>query len=52
MFYTDMNMLVNSGGRERTESRFRAMLEETGFAVRSVSPRAAGPLSLIEAVPA
>jgi hypothetical protein len=52
MFYTDMNMLVNSGGRERTESHFRAMLAETGFAVRSVSPRAAGPLSMIEAVPA
>ena len=51
MFYTDMNMLVNSGGRERTESHFRAMLEETGFAVESVALKAAGPLSMIEAVP-
>jgi cyclopropane fatty-acyl-phospholipid synthase-like methyltransferase len=51
MYFTDLNMLVVSGGRERTESEFRAMLEETGFTVRSVGIRAAGPLSLIEAVP-
>jgi hypothetical protein len=51
-FYTDMNMLVNSGGRERTESHFRAMLAETGFAVESVSLKAAGPLSIIKATPA
>lgn len=50
-FYTDMNMLVNSGGRERTESHFRALLAETGFAVESVSLKAAGPLSMIEATP-
>jgi len=52
MFLTDMNMLVNSGGRERSESEFRAMLTDTGFAVRSVGHGAAGPLSIIEAVPA
>lgn len=51
MYYTDLNMLVNSGGRERTESHFRALLAETGFAVRSVALRSAGPLSMIEAVP-
>jgi len=51
MFYTDMNMLVNSGGRERTESHFRTLLAETGFAVESVSLKAAGPLSMIEATP-
>ncbi|ASU78969.1 hypothetical protein CDG81_12500 [Actinopolyspora erythraea] len=51
MFFTDLNMLVNSGGRERTEREFRAMLEETGFTVRSVRLGAAGPLSVIEAVP-
>ncbi|MEW2066810.1 methyltransferase [Streptomyces sp. NPDC007346] len=52
MFFTDLNMLVNTGGRERTESEFRAMLQETGFTVRSVRLGAAGPLSLIEAAPA
>ncbi|MFD5778917.1 methyltransferase [Streptomyces sp. NPDC126933] len=51
MFFTDLNMLVNTGGRERTESEFRAMLKETGFTVRSVRLGAAGPLSIIEAVP-
>ncbi|MFI7676051.1 methyltransferase [Actinophytocola sp. NPDC049390] len=50
-FYTDMNMLVNSGGRERTESHFRALLAEAGFAVESVALKAAGPLSIIKANP-
>jgi hypothetical protein len=50
-FYTDMNMLVNSGGRERTESHFRALLTETGFSVESVALKAAGPLSMIKATP-
>ncbi|MET0234719.1 MAG: methyltransferase [Kibdelosporangium sp.] len=52
MFFTDVNMLVNSGGRERTESEFRAMLAETGFTVQSVAHGAAGPLAIIQAVPA
>ncbi|EOY45605.1 methyltransferase [Streptomyces anthocyanicus] len=52
MFLTDANMMVTTGGRERTESEFRAMLEETGFTVRSVGDRDAGPLSVIQAVPA
>ncbi|HEX2130709.1 MAG TPA: methyltransferase [Actinophytocola sp.] len=51
MFFTDLNMLVNSGGRERTESHFRRLLAETGFTVESVALRAAGPLSVIRAVP-
>lgn len=51
MFFTDMNMLINSGGRERTEREFRALLAETGFAVRSVGIGTAGPLSIIDAVP-
>ena len=50
-FYTDMNMLVNSGGRERTESHFRELLTETGFSVESVALKAAGPLSIIKANP-
>ncbi|MEU7528772.1 methyltransferase [Saccharothrix sp. NPDC042600] len=49
MFYTDINMLVTAGGRERTEGQFRALLADTGFAVESVGHGAAGPLSLITA---
>ncbi|MFF3290923.1 methyltransferase [Streptomyces sp. NPDC003023] len=52
MFFTDLNMLVNTGGRERTENEFRAMLQETGFSVQQVLIGAAGPLSIIEARPA
>ncbi|WP_411075708.1 methyltransferase [Streptomyces sp. cmx-4-7] len=52
MFFTDLNMLVNTGGRERTENEFRTMLEETGFSVERVLLGAAGPLSVIEARPA
>lgn len=52
MFLTDANMLVTAGGRERTESEFRALLAETGFAVESVARGAAGPLSIIKAIPA
>ncbi|MET8977500.1 methyltransferase [Streptomyces sp. NPDC004539] len=51
-FFTDLNMMVVAGGRERTESEFRALLAETGFRVRSVGIGQAGPLSVIEAVPA
>lgn len=52
MFYTDANMLVTAGGRERTESEFRILLAETGFEVDVVARNAAGPLSVIRAVPA
>ncbi|ROP37268.1 methyltransferase [Saccharothrix texasensis] len=52
MFYTDVNMMVTSGGRERTESDFRTMLADTGFTVESVAHAAAGPLSIIRATPA
>jgi hypothetical protein len=52
VFFTDLNMLVNSGGRERTESEFRAVLEDSGFKIESVAYAAAGPLSVIRATPA
>jgi hypothetical protein len=51
VFLTDMNMLVSSGGQVRTEREFRALFADSGFAVRSVGIGAAGPLSIIEAVP-
>jgi O-methyltransferase domain len=51
VFFTDLNMLVNSGGRERTEGEFRALLRDSGFEVESVTYAAAGPLSVIRATP-
>ncbi|HWO62194.1 MAG TPA: methyltransferase [Umezawaea sp.] len=50
-FFTDLNMLVLAGGRERTETEFRALLTATGFEVREVRGGAAGPLATIAAVP-
>ncbi|HEX2278303.1 MAG TPA: methyltransferase [Candidatus Tectomicrobia bacterium] len=47
----DLEMLViTSGGRERTEEEFRALLDSAGFALQRVIPTAS-PISIIEAVP-
>ena len=47
---TDLNMLVLTGGRERTRDAFQALLARAGYGVRSVQPIA--DLScLLEAVP-
>jgi hypothetical protein len=53
MVMSDLNMLVCTGGKERTESEFRALLADAGFAVRAITP-ASGPTnySVIEAVAA
>ena len=49
--FLDLLMLVSAGGRERTESEWRALLAEGGFDLRQVHP--AGPMSaVIEAWPA
>ncbi|MFI6932800.1 methyltransferase [Streptomyces sp. NPDC050287] len=50
-YFTDLNMMVTTGGQERTEGEFRSLLTESGFTVRSVGLGQAGPLSVIEAVP-
>lgn len=47
---SDLQMLVVLGGRERTESEYRQLLLENGFAL-SRSIRTEGPLSLFEALP-
>jgi hypothetical protein len=51
-FLSDLNMLVNLGGRERTEREFRALLDPCGLRLESVVP-VRDPLGfhLIEAVP-
>jgi O-methyltransferase domain/Dimerisation domain len=48
---TDLNMLVNSGGRERTEAEFRMIIERAGLRVTRVITTLAA-LSVIEAVSA
>lgn len=53
MYLSDLNMLVNVGGRERTEHEFRSLCDRAGFTVTSVHPLPAPPaFSLIEAAPA
>ena len=53
MVMSDLNMLVCTGGKERTEDEFRALLAEAGFALRTITP-VNGPTnySVIEATPA
>jgi hypothetical protein len=47
---SDLNMLVARGGRERTEAKFRALLESTGFRIDRIVPVAL-EFSVIEASP-
>lgn len=46
----DLNMLVNFGGRERTEEEYRNLLSTAGFQLVRIVPTRT-PSSLIEAVP-
>ena len=48
---TDLNMLVMTGGRERTEAQYRALCEAAGLRVTRILPTATA-FSLIEAEPA
>lgn len=47
----DIIMLAVTGGRERTESDYRALLAQEGWSLRRVIPTAS-PLSVVEALPA
>ncbi len=47
----DIHMLVLTGGRERTEAEFRALLARGGFRLERVTPTASF-MNVIEAVPA
>lgn len=51
MAFSDLNMLVNVGGRERDEAGYRALIEAAGLRIVSVR-QTAGPYSVLEAVPA
>ena len=46
----DIIMLAVTGGRERSEADYRALLARGGWALERVVPTAS-PLSLVEAVP-
>ena len=48
--FTDLNMLVMLGGRERTESEFRTLLQRAGFTLTRVIPTT-GPHSIVESKP-
>jgi hypothetical protein len=48
---SDLNMLVGTGGRERTRDEFAALFAAGGFALQSTTPTAIG-LSVFEAHPA
>lgn len=46
----DVNMLVMTGGLERTEAQFRELLAKSGFQLTRIVPTES-PLSVVEAVP-
>ncbi|MGW4369751.1 methyltransferase [Nocardia takedensis] len=53
LYLSDLNMLVNVGGRERTGEDFERLCRRTGFAVARTEPLLPdGTFWLIEAVPA
>jgi SAM-dependent methyltransferase len=45
----DVNMLVNTGGRQRSEGEFRALYDAAGFKLTRIVPTP-GPVSVIEGV--
>lgn len=50
-YLSDLNMLVNVGGRERTRADFEELCHQAGLALTSLTPLAeAAPFFLIEAV--
>ncbi|AQY20576.1 hypothetical protein T261_07717 [Streptomyces lydicus] len=51
-YLSDLNMLVNFGGRERSPAEFEKLCGRSGLAVVSVTPLAEGShICLIEAQP-
>ncbi|WP_280448765.1 hypothetical protein [Nocardia brasiliensis] len=52
-YLSDLNMLVNVGGRERTRADFADLCARAGLRLTSVTPlHAAAPYALLEAVAA
>jgi len=51
MVMSDLNMLVNTGGRERTRAEFDALLRAAGYALGATAPLPPTNYSLIEGIP-
>jgi SAM-dependent methyltransferase len=49
--FSDLNMLVNTGGRERTRAEYVALLETAGLRVSGVKPTSGGFYSCFDCVP-
>ena len=47
--FLDLNMMVMTGGRERTEADYRTLLEKAGFQLTRVLPTTS-PMSIVEGV--
>jgi hypothetical protein len=47
---SDVNMLVNVGGRERTDAEFAALFAAAGFKVTRMVPVAGSLVSVLEGV--
>jgi orsellinic acid C2-O-methyltransferase len=47
----DVNMLVCTGGRQRSEGEFRSLFALAGFALSRIIPTDTGFASIIEGVP-
>lgn len=48
--FLDVDMMISTGGRERSEQDFRELLAAAGFRLDAVTPTAS-PMSVLEAVP-
>jgi hypothetical protein len=49
--FSDLNMLVELGGRERTADEFRRLYAEAGFRLTDVILSTGSPLAIIEGAP-
>jgi hypothetical protein len=50
--FSDLNMLVMLGGRERTADDFERLYAEAGFRLTTIVPTGSPPFNIIEGVPA
>jgi hypothetical protein len=48
-YLMDLNMMVMTGGKERSASDFEALLDRTGFRLESVAPTPV-PMSVVQAI--
>lgn len=52
LYLSDVNMLINMGGKERTAAEFEVLCADAGFTVVARHPVPGLPYSVVEAVPA